>query len=97
MVVFLEVGLQSGLDPREHSSGEMQRYDHISKQGNARLHYLLVEAAHPLVRRARDEELRDSTFAGEEELGSGHQHRGAQARFAALSNVARNRPTGRTE
>jgi transposase len=35
-----------GLNPREHSSGGHQRLGHISKQGNAMLRWLLVEAAH---------------------------------------------------
>ena len=33
-----------GLNPREHSSGGRQRLGHISKQGNAMLRWLLVEA-----------------------------------------------------
>ena len=45
-----------GLDPKEHSSGEVQRFGHISKQGNRLLRFLLVEAAHAAVR--EDEELR---------------------------------------
>jgi transposase len=57
-----QIAAYCGLDPQEHSSGERQRYGHISKQGNALLRYLLVEAAHQLVRRARDEELRRFFF-----------------------------------
>ena len=34
-----------GLTPREYSSGEQQRRGRISKTGNARMRYLLVEAA----------------------------------------------------
>ncbi|HEV2177908.1 MAG TPA: transposase, partial [Terriglobia bacterium] len=33
-----------GLNPSEHSSGGHQRLGHISKQGNAMLRWLLVEA-----------------------------------------------------
>ena len=39
-----------GLTPSEHSSGGRQRLGHISKQGNALLRGLLVEAAHVAVR-----------------------------------------------
>jgi transposase len=39
-----------GLTPSEHSSGGRQRLGHISKQGNAVLRGLLVEAAHVAVR-----------------------------------------------
>jgi transposase len=39
-----------GLIPREDSSGGKQRLGHISKQGNAMLRGLLVEAAHVAVR-----------------------------------------------
>jgi len=39
-----------GLAPSEHSSGGRQRLGHISKQGNALLRGLLVEAAHVAVR-----------------------------------------------
>lgn len=45
-----------GLDPKEHSSGDTQRFGHISKQGNRLLRFLLVEAAHTAIR--KDEELR---------------------------------------
>ena len=48
----------SGLDPVEHSSGDHQRYGHISKQGNRLLRFLLIEAAHQLVRRGQDPDLR---------------------------------------
>ncbi len=44
-----------GLDPMEHSSGDRQRFGHISKQGNRLLRFLLVEAAHVAV--VRDPEL----------------------------------------
>ena len=40
-----------GLIPSEHSSGGKQRLGHITKQGNALLRGLLVEAAHVAVRR----------------------------------------------
>jgi transposase len=39
-----------GLIPSEDSSGGKQRLGHISKQGNAMLRGLLVEAAHVAVR-----------------------------------------------
>jgi len=39
-----------GLVPSEESSGERRRLGHISKQGNALLRFLLVEAAHVTVR-----------------------------------------------
>ena len=39
-----------GLIPAERSSGGRQRLGHISKQGNAMLRGLLVEAAHVAVR-----------------------------------------------
>jgi transposase len=39
-----------GLVPEEDSSGERRRLGHISKQGNSRLHFLLVEAAQVTVR-----------------------------------------------
>ena len=35
-----------GLIPREESSGGRQRFEHLSKQGNRLLRFLLVEAAH---------------------------------------------------
>lgn len=49
-----------GLDPKEHSSGEVQRFGHISKQGNRLLRFLLVEAAHTAI--SKDEELRRFYF-----------------------------------
>jgi transposase len=39
-----------GLTPREYSSGEQQRRGRISKTGNARMRYLLVEAAWRVLR-----------------------------------------------
>ena len=39
-----------GLNPREDSSGGHQRLGHISKQGNERLRWLLVEAGHTAAR-----------------------------------------------
>lgn len=39
-----------GLNPREHSSGGRQRLGAISKQGNAMLRWLLVEAGHAAAR-----------------------------------------------
>lgn len=39
-----------GLIPREHSSGGRQQFGHLSKQGNALLRFLLVEAAQTAVR-----------------------------------------------
>lgn len=39
-----------GLDPMEHSSGERQRFGHISKQGNRLLRFLLGEATQNAVR-----------------------------------------------
>jgi transposase len=43
-----------GLDPKEHSSGDTQRFGHISKQGNRLLRFLLVEAAHSAIREEDD-------------------------------------------
>jgi transposase len=43
-----------GLDPQEHSSGDTQRFGHISKQGNRLLRFLLVEAAHSAIREEDD-------------------------------------------
>ena len=45
-----QVASYLGLIPSEHSSGGKQRLGHISKQGNALLRGLLVEAAHVAVR-----------------------------------------------
>jgi len=42
-----------GLVPRELSSGEKQRKGHITKAGNSRTRYLLVEAAWALLRTQR--------------------------------------------
>jgi len=39
-----------GLDPKERSSGDTQRFGHISKQGNRLLRFLLIEAAHNAIR-----------------------------------------------
>ena len=50
-----QVASYLGLIPREDSSGGKQKLGHISKQGNALLRGLLVEAAHVAVR--RDEKL----------------------------------------
>jgi transposase len=43
-----------GLDPQEHSSGDTQRFGHISKQGNRLLRFLLIEAAHTAIRSEED-------------------------------------------
>jgi len=53
-----QVAAYCGLDPQEQSSGERQRYGHITKQGNRLLRTLLVEAAYSVVRPGQDEELR---------------------------------------
>lgn len=45
-----QVASYLGLIPREDSSGDHQRLGHISKQGNALLRWLLVEAAHAAAR-----------------------------------------------
>ena len=45
-----QVASYLGLIPSERSSGEQQRLGHLSKQGNAVLRGLLVEAAHIAVR-----------------------------------------------
>lgn len=45
-----QVASYLGLIPAEHSSGRRQRLGHISKEGNALLRGLLVEAAHIAVR-----------------------------------------------
>jgi transposase len=50
------VAAYCGLDPKEHSSGDTQRFGHISKQGNRLLRFLLIEAAYTAVR--DDEDLR---------------------------------------
>lgn len=57
-----QVAAYCGLDPQEHSSGDTQRYGHISKQGNRLLRTLLVEAAYCTVRPKQDEELRRFYF-----------------------------------
>lgn len=44
------VAAYCGLDPRERSSGDTQRFGHISKQGNRLLRFLLIEAAHNAIR-----------------------------------------------
>lgn len=44
-----------GLVPREYSSGERQMRGRITKAGNSRLRYLLVEAAWGILRRRRPE------------------------------------------
>ncbi len=49
-----QVASYLGLIPAEHSSGRHQRLGHISKQGNALLRGLLVEAAHVAVRSELD-------------------------------------------
>jgi len=49
-----------GLDPREHSSGDVQRFGHISKQGNRLLRFLLIEAARTTIR--DDDDLRRFYF-----------------------------------
>ena len=40
-----QIAAYCGLDPRENSSGDRQRFGHISKQGNRLLRFLLVEVA----------------------------------------------------
>ncbi len=45
-----QVGSYLGLVPREDSSADRQRLGHISKQGNALMRFLLVEAAQAVVR-----------------------------------------------
>ena len=45
-----QVGSYLGLIPKEESTGGRQRLGHISKQGNTLLRFLLVEAAHVVVR-----------------------------------------------
>jgi len=45
-----QVAAYLGLTPREYSSGEQQRRGRISKTGNARMRYLLVEAAWRVLR-----------------------------------------------
>jgi transposase len=40
-----------GLVPREYSSGEKQQRGHITKMGNSRMRYLLVECAWGVLRR----------------------------------------------
>jgi transposase len=56
------VAAYCGLDPQEHSSGEVQRFGHISKQGNRLLRFLLVEAAHRAVQPGQDDDLRRFYF-----------------------------------
>jgi transposase len=45
-----QVGCYLGLVPLEESSGDRRRLGHITKQGNSRLRFLLVEAAQVTVR-----------------------------------------------
>src|SRR5262249_20390452 len=45
-----QIGSYLGLAPCENSSADRQRLGHISKQGNALLRFLLVEAAQAVVR-----------------------------------------------
>lgn len=45
-----QIGTYVGLIPSEESSGDKQRLGHISKQGNALLRFLLVEAAQAAAR-----------------------------------------------
>ena len=45
-----------GLEPREYSSGERQRFGSISKAGSRLLRFLLVEAGHKAI--TRDEQLK---------------------------------------
>ena len=54
------VAAYCGLDPKERSSGDTQRFGHISKQGNRLLRFLLIEAAHTAIR--DDDELRGFYF-----------------------------------
>lgn len=49
-----QVASYLGLIPAEHSSGGKQRLGHISKQGNALVRGLLVEAAHVAERQDAD-------------------------------------------
>jgi transposase len=63
-----------GLIPSEHSSGGRQRFGHISKQGNAFLRFLLVEAGQSAVR-------------GDEELGR-YYRRLSLRKHRALAKVA---------
>jgi transposase len=42
-----------GLVPREWSSGEIQRRGHVTKSGNSRMRWLLVQSAQALMRTAR--------------------------------------------
>jgi transposase len=48
------VAAYAGLDPTEHSSGDTQRFGHISKQGNRLLRFLLIEAAHTATQHDED-------------------------------------------
>ncbi len=54
------VAAYCGLDPKERSSGDAQRFGHISKQGNRLLRFLLIEAAHNAIR--GDDDLRRFYF-----------------------------------
>jgi len=45
-----QIGTYAGMIPSEESSGDKQRLGHISKQGNALLRFLLVEAAQAAAR-----------------------------------------------
>ena len=54
-----EVAAYIGLEPREFSSGEKQRFGGISKAGSRLLRHLLIEAVIPSIHKARgDENLR---------------------------------------
>jgi transposase len=49
-----QIGSYLGLIPCEDSSAGRQRLEHISKQGNSLLRFLLVEAAQAAVRSNAD-------------------------------------------
>ncbi len=76
-----QVGSYFGLIPSEHSSGGKQRLGHISKQGNAFMRFLLVEAGHTACR--KDPELK--RFYGH--CKHNHQHAGV-AKVAVARKLA---------
>ena len=49
-----QIGTYAGMIPSEESSGDKQRLGHVSKQGNALLRFLLVEAAQAAARVNRE-------------------------------------------
>jgi hypothetical protein len=83
-----QVGSYLGLIPAEDSSGRRQRLGHISKQGNTLLRFLLVEAAHVMVR--IEPEVAQSIFSSRHAPWSyrGQRSHGAQTGREFVLDVA---------